>query len=180
MIYTLGIICYICTFVMWSVKMFFLVNNLHASETTTCCDAFTPFLKWLFSWSVKQKEGALATSARNRETRSNRCLISCSALRWLAVMHVMLIITLVITGVDLFNISCVNISCRKTAVCRFAWEISPPLLWRHPVPPSLCFFLSVKKQCLTPRITLDLALIHPTGSCVFCHCRDHSLISNGG
>ena len=43
----------------------------------------------------------MAVRARNHDTNSNLCLISCSALRQPAVMRVMVIITLV----SLFNIS---------------------------------------------------------------------------
>ncbi len=55
--------------------------------------------------------------------------------------------------------------------------ISPPIKTSSAV---VSLFLSlVERQCLTPGITFNVALIHPMESCVFCHRRDHSLISNG-
>lgn len=92
-------------------------------------------------------------------------------------MRVMIIITLVFTSVNLFNISCVNISYRKTFLFLMRMgTISPPIKTYTAV---VSLFLLVKKQCLTPGITFNVALIHPMESCVFFHRGDHSLISNG-
>lgn len=93
-------------------------------------------------------------------------------------MRVMIIITLVITSVNLFNISSVNISYRNTFLFLMRMgTISPPIKTSSAVV-SLFLFL-VERQCLTLGITFNVALIHLMESCVLCHRRDHSLISNG-
>lgn len=119
---------------------------------------------------LKKKREGIAARAHNHETDSNLYLISCS-LRWLTVMHVMIIITLVITCVNLFNISSVNTS--HVLLCDAHRRYQPPVKTSNAV--VSLFSLETVQDSLG--VTLNVALIRPTGAWEFCHRRDHCLIS---